>query len=103
MSPGQIPSKLCRKPEINFLPHTRPDTYARSRDHQRPRAPELPQALLEDAGIETAVFDGNMSAVQGTLGAVAQRLAVPEDSWEAARRLLIEADLGQWMLPLRVA
>ena len=56
------------------------------------------KVLLEDAGIETAVFDGNMSAVQGTLGAVAQRLAVPEDSWEAARRLLIEADLGQWMV-----
>ena len=33
--------------------------------------------LLEDAGIEAVVFDGNMSAVQGTLGAVAQRLAVP--------------------------
>ena len=56
------------------------------------------KVLLENAGIETAVFDGNMSAVQGTLGAVAQRLAVPEDSWEAARRLLIEADLGQWMV-----
>ncbi|MCZ7595633.1 DUF2007 domain-containing protein [Hyphomicrobium sp.] len=54
--------------------------------------------LLEDAGIEAAVFDGNMSTVQGTLGAVAQRLAVPEESWEAARRLLIEADLGQWMV-----
>lgn len=54
--------------------------------------------LLEDAGIEAVVFDGNMSAVQGTLGAVAQRLAVPEESWEAARRLLIEADLGQWMV-----
>ena len=56
------------------------------------------KVLLEDAGIETAVFDGNMSAVQGTLGAVAQRLAVPEDRWEAARRLLIEADLGKWMV-----
>jgi hypothetical protein len=39
-----------------------------------------------------------MSSVQGTLGAVAQRLAVPEDRWEAARRLLIEADLGHWMV-----
>jgi len=56
------------------------------------------KVLLEDAGIETVVFDGNMSAVQGTLGAVAQRLAVPEGRWEAARRLLIEADLGQWMV-----
>ncbi|MFN3625713.1 MAG: DUF2007 domain-containing protein [Hyphomicrobium sp.] len=55
-------------------------------------------ALLEDAGIEAAVFDGNMSAVQGSLGAVAQRLAVPEERWEAARQLLVDADLGQWMV-----
>lgn len=54
------------------------------------------QALLEDAGIEAAVFDGNMSAVQGSLGAVARRLAVPEERWEAARRLLVDAGLGQW-------
>ena len=54
--------------------------------------------LLEGAGIESVVFDGNMSAVQGTLGAVAQRLAVPAESWETARRLLVEADLGQWMV-----
>jgi hypothetical protein len=45
-----------------------------------------------------AVFDGNMSAVQGTLGAVQQRLAVPEESWADARRLLDEAGLGQWIV-----
>jgi hypothetical protein len=56
------------------------------------------KVLLEGAGIESVVFDGNMSAVQGTLGAVAQRLAVPNESWEAARQLLVEADLGQWMV-----
>jgi hypothetical protein len=56
------------------------------------------RVLLEGAGIESVVFDGNMSAVQGTLGAVAQRLAVPTENWEAARRLLVEADLGQWMV-----
>lgn len=54
--------------------------------------------LLGDAGIEAEVFDGNMSVVQGTLGAVAQRLAVPIESWEKARRILVEADLGQWMV-----
>lgn len=54
--------------------------------------------LLEDAGIEATVFDGNMSAVQGSLGAVVQRLAVPEERWEAARRLLLDADLGHWMV-----
>jgi hypothetical protein len=56
------------------------------------------QVLLEDAGIGVAVFDGNMSTVQGTLGAVQQRLAVPEESWADARRLLDEAGLGQWIV-----
>jgi len=56
------------------------------------------QVLLKDAGIDVAVFDGNMSAVQGTLGVVQQRLAVPEENWAAARRLLDEAGLGQWIV-----
>ncbi|HEX9881373.1 MAG TPA: DUF2007 domain-containing protein [Hyphomicrobium sp.] len=56
------------------------------------------QVLLEDAGIGVAVFDGNMSAVQGSLGAVQKRLAVPEDNWADARRLLDEAGLGQWIV-----
>jgi hypothetical protein len=56
------------------------------------------EVLLKDAGIGVAVFDGNMSAVQGTLDAVAKRLAVPEESWAEARRLLDEAGLGQWIV-----
>jgi hypothetical protein len=56
------------------------------------------QVLLEDAGIGVAVFDGNMSAVQGTLGAVQKRLAVPEDSLADARRILEEAGLGEWIV-----
>jgi hypothetical protein len=54
--------------------------------------------LLEDAGIEAIVFDGNMSSVQGTLGAVTQRLAVPIDRFDQARRVLDEAGLGHWMV-----
>ncbi len=56
------------------------------------------QTLLHDAGIEAAVFDGNMSTVQGTLGAILQRIAVPEDRWADACRILREADLKQWIL-----
>lgn len=56
------------------------------------------EVLLTDAGIAVAVFDGNMSSVQGTLGAVQKRLAVPEDSWSKAHRLLDEAGLGQWIV-----
>ncbi len=56
------------------------------------------QVLLNDAGIEVSVFDGNMSTVQGTLSAVQQRLAVAEEDWAQARRLLDEAGLGQWVV-----
>ncbi len=56
------------------------------------------EVLLTEAGIDVVVFDGNMSAVQGTLGAVQMRLAVPTESWAKARSLLEEADLGQWIV-----
>ncbi len=57
------------------------------------------QVLLEDAGIGVAVFDGNMSAVQGTLGAVPQRLAVPERELGRLRAgCWSDADLGQWIV-----
>ena len=56
------------------------------------------EVLLQDAGIGVAVFDGNMSAVQGALGAVQKRLVVPEESWAQARRLLEEAGLGKWIV-----
>jgi hypothetical protein len=55
------------------------------------------QVLLNDAGIAVSVFDGNMSAVQGTLPALQQRLAVAEEDWAQARRLLDDAGLGQWI------
>ena len=56
------------------------------------------QVLLQDAGIGVAVFDGNMSAIQGALGAVQTRIMVPEESLAQARRLLDEAGLGQWIV-----
>jgi hypothetical protein len=56
------------------------------------------EVLLQDAGIGVAVFDGNMSAIQGAGGAVQKRLAVPDDSWSQAQRLLDEAGLGQWIV-----
>mgnify|MGYP000057984987 CR=1 FL=1 len=56
------------------------------------------EVRVTEAGIDVVVFDGNMSAVQGTLGAVQMRLAVPTESWAKARSLLEEADLGQWIV-----
>jgi hypothetical protein len=56
------------------------------------------EVLLADAGIDAVIFDGNMSTAQGTLVAVQKRLAVPEESWAYACRLLDDAGLGQWIV-----
>jgi hypothetical protein len=56
------------------------------------------QTLLHEAGIKAVVFDGNMSAMQGTLGAILQRIAVPDDRWADACRILRGADLKEWIL-----
>jgi hypothetical protein len=50
------------------------------------------QAVLKDAGIETLVFDGHMSIVEGSLGVLPRRLMVVNDDETAARRLLANAD-----------
>lgn len=50
------------------------------------------QAVLGDAGIETLVFDGNMSIVEGSIGALPRRLMVADEDEAAARRLLEAAE-----------
>ncbi len=50
------------------------------------------QAVLKDAGIETLVFDGHMSIVEGSIGVLPRRLMVANDDEAAARRLLTEVD-----------
>lgn len=50
------------------------------------------QAVLSDAGIETLVFDGNMSIVEGSIGALPRRLMVSDEDEAAARRLLAAAE-----------
>ena len=52
------------------------------------------EALLRDAGIEPLVVDQNMSVLEGSLGVLPRRVLVPSDRAEAARRLLIDADIG---------
>jgi hypothetical protein len=49
------------------------------------------QAVLADAGIETLVFDGYMSIVEGSIGALPRRLMVADEDEAAARRLLAAA------------
>lgn len=51
------------------------------------------QALLRDAGIESAVVDENMSAMAGSLGALPRRLVVDEEDHPRAERVIAEAGL----------
>jgi hypothetical protein len=48
-------------------------------------------ALLRDAGIASVLLDGNVSAVEGSIGAIPRRLAVAEADAARARRVLAEA------------
>jgi hypothetical protein len=47
--------------------------------------------LLRDAGLRPVLYDANMAAVEGSIGAIMRRLAVPADEAAAARRVLREA------------
>jgi hypothetical protein len=51
-------------------------------------------ALLRDAGIAVVLLDAHVSAVEGSIGAIPRRLAVAEDDWQRAKRVLLEA--GEW-------
>jgi len=44
--------------------------------------------LLSEAGINFEIFDNYISAVEGSIGAFPRRIMVPEDEFEAARRVL---------------
>ncbi len=46
------------------------------------------QALLADAGIETVVLDVYTSVIEGSIGAIPRRLAVIEEYFLRARRVL---------------
>ncbi|WP_043337616.1 putative signal transducing protein [Belnapia moabensis] len=48
-------------------------------------------ALLRDAGIGCVLLDQHISAIEGGIGAFPRRLAVAEEDWERARRVLQEA------------
>ncbi len=52
------------------------------------------RALLRDAGIGAVLLDAHVSAVEGSIGAIPRRLAVAEQDWDHARRVLTEA--GEW-------
>jgi Putative prokaryotic signal transducing protein len=48
-------------------------------------------SLLRDGGFQPVLYDTNMAAVEGSIGAVMRRIAVPDHQAEAARQYLREA------------
>ncbi|ESR24781.1 DUF2007 domain-containing protein [Lutibaculum baratangense] len=52
------------------------------------------ESLLRDAGIGAVVLDQNMSVLEGSLGVLPRRVLVPDDRYDQARRLMIDAELA---------
>ena len=50
------------------------------------------QVVLKDAGIETLLFDGHMSVMDGSIGALPRRLMVADDELARAQKILAEAE-----------
>ena len=50
-------------------------------------------ALLRDRGLSPVVFDEHMSILDGSIGALPRRLMIEEADFEAAKRILIEAQV----------
>ena len=49
------------------------------------------QALLSDAGVESVVLDVHTSVIEGSIGAIPRRLAVSDEDFARARRVLKDA------------
>jgi formate/nitrite transporter FocA (FNT family) len=48
-------------------------------------------SLLVEAGIEHSVADSHMSVIDGSIGAVTNRILVARDNYDEARQLLADA------------
>ena len=48
-------------------------------------------ALLADSGIEAIVLDSHASTIEGSVSAIERRVAVIDEDYDAARRILAEA------------
>jgi hypothetical protein len=57
------------------------------------------EALLKGAHISYAVFDGNMSVLEGSIGILPRRVLVEECCIDDARRVLTEAGLAHELRP----
>ncbi len=57
------------------------------------------EAILKDAGIHMAVFDSNISIVEGSIGLFPKRVMISEDDCAAVRDLLRGTELESALLP----
>lgn len=57
------------------------------------------EGLLGDAGIRYHVADRNISVLEGGINAFQMRILVADEQEDAARELLVDADLGEWLRP----
>jgi hypothetical protein len=57
------------------------------------------EALLKEAGFHPLLFDSNMSIMEGSIGILPRRLMLPAAEVEEGRGLLVEAGIGQELLP----
>ena len=57
------------------------------------------EALLKDAGIYVAIFDSNISIVEGSIGLFPKRVMISEDDSAAGRDLLRGSGLESALLP----
>ncbi len=52
------------------------------------------QSMLGEMGIYHVVLDGNMSTLEGSIGAIQRRIMVDAERYGCARKTLEEAGLG---------
>lgn len=57
------------------------------------------EALLKDANIGYIIADQAMSALEGMVGAFPRRILVDGDEVDRARRLIVDAGLGDELRP----
>jgi hypothetical protein len=60
------------------------------------------ESLLQEAEIPVHVADRNLSAIEGSLNWLQMRILVPDAAEAAARELLTDAELGEWLRPAKV-
>lgn len=57
------------------------------------------ESLLKDAGIGYFIADRNMSIAEGSIGILAKRVLVDPDRMDEARRLMVDAGIGEELRP----